>query len=195
MTKGIPTERFETVEVASAAALQDWLAANHARPEGVWLVTWKKSEPERYVSTAEILDAVVAWGWIDGLRRALDADRTMQLIGPRRTQAWVRSYKDRAERLIAEGRMRAPGAASIADGKAGGLWDYWADVDALIDPDDLRAALAAVPAAETYYDAAADSYRRNLLRWIKLAKTDATRAKRIARIVEASRRSERIPQM
>jgi hypothetical protein len=35
----IPTERFEQVTVDSAAALWDWLAANHVRDEGVWLLT------------------------------------------------------------------------------------------------------------------------------------------------------------
>lgn len=195
MRKGIPTERFDQVEVASTSELHDWLATNHARTEGVWLVTWKKCVPERYVSTDAILDALVAWGWIDGIRRKRGDDRTMQLIGPRRTQAWAKSYKDRAEHLIAERRMMPPGTASIEAGKASGLWDYWADVDALIEPDDLRAALSATPEAKTYYDATGDSYRRNLLRWIKLAKTDETRSGRITQIVETSRRGERIPQM
>lgn len=195
MAKGIPTERFDQVEVTSAAELRDWLATNHAQTENVWLVTWKKSVPDRYVSTSDVLDAVVAWGWIDGIRRKLDDDRTMQIVGPRHTQAWAKSYKDRAERLIADGRMMPPGLASMEAGKASGLWDYWADVDALIVPDDLRAALAGVPLAEAYFNGTGESYRRNLLRWIKLAKTDATRAKRIAQIVDASEKGDRIPQM
>lgn len=195
MAKGIPTERFQQVQVASKDQLEAWLAANHAQTENIWLVTFKKTLPEKYLSTADILDAVIAWGWIDGIRRKLDTDRTMQIIGPRHTQAWAKSYKDRTERLIKEGRMQSPGFASIEAGKASGLWDFWADVDALIDPDDLRRALASSPEAQTYYDNCGDSYRRNLLRWIKLAKTDATRAKRIAQIVAASGDGKRIPQM
>lgn len=193
--KGIPTERFEQVEVASVPALWDWLEANYERTENVWLVTYKKAVAEKYVSVDDVLDALVAYGWIDGIRRKLDETRTMQIIGPRHTQAWAKSYKDRAERLIADGRMRPPGEQSIAAGKASGLWDYWADVDALIDPDDLRTALRAEPRAKRFYDESGASYRRNLLRWIKLAKTDATRAKRIAKIVEASAAGDKIPQM
>lgn len=195
MAKGIPTERFEQVEVASADALWAWLEDNHGRTENVWLVTYKKTVPDKYVSVEQILDAVVAFGWIDGIRRKLDDSRTMQIIGPRHTQAWAKSYKDRAQSLIDAGRMQPPGAASMAAGKASGLWDYWADVDALIDPDDLRAALSGNSPAEAFYDASGASYRRNLLRWIKLAKTPATRNKRIAAIVEASGRAEKIPQM
>ena len=83
----------------------------------------------------------MAFGWIDGIRRKLDDDRTMQLISPRKVQHWAKSYKDRAARLIEEGRMQAPGLASIEAGKASGLWSFMDDVDALIVPEDLRMAL------------------------------------------------------
>ncbi|MCC1495045.1 YdeI family protein [Cognatishimia sp. F0-27] len=195
MTKGIPTERFEKVEVASAQELRAWLSLNHSQTENVWLVTYKKHVGDKYVSVEETLDAIISFGWVDGIRRKLDDDRTMQVIGPRHRQAWAKSYKDRAARLIKEGRMQAPGFASVEAGKQSGLWDYWADVDALIEPDDLRTALAASPAAKTYYDQTGESYRRNLLRWIKLAKTDVTRQKRIAQVVDFSLRGDRVPQM
>ncbi len=47
---GIPTDRFEEVQVSSTAELHDWLAANHGQAENIWLVTFKKSVPEKYVS-------------------------------------------------------------------------------------------------------------------------------------------------
>ena len=191
----IRTDDFDKVEVASSDALLAWMDENHAREASIWLVTWKKSTPEKYLSREAVLDALIAYGWIDGIRRKLDDDRTMQLISPRKVQHWSKSYKDRAKRLIAEGRMQPPGHASIAAGKESGLWDFLEDVDALIVPDDLRAALAKCHGAEVYFDTCPDAYRRNLLRWLKLAKTQATRSKRIAHIVEASASEKRIPQM
>ncbi|MEO0913053.1 MAG: YdeI/OmpD-associated family protein [Pseudomonadota bacterium] len=189
------TKEFEQVEITSPEALHAWLTAHHAQEESVWLVTWKKASPGKYVSREAVLDALIAFGWIDGRRARRDDDRTMQLISPRRTQAWAESYKARAARLEAEGRMEAPGRASIAVGKASGLWDAMADVDALIVPDDLAAALKTEPGAEAHFTAAAPSYRRNILRWIKRAKGEATRAKRIATIVAQSARGEKVPQM
>lgn len=192
---GIATDRFEQVQVSSPCELRDWLGVHHMQSENVWLVTFKKNVPDKFVSTQDILDAVISVGWVDGIRRKLDESRTMQIIGPRRTQAWAKSYKDRAERLIAEGRMTDAGHRSIAISKENGLWDYWADVDALIVPEDLRAALDSVPVAARMFDGSAPSYRRNLLRWVKLAKTAPTRIKRIAQIVDYSARNEKIPQM
>jgi uncharacterized protein YdeI (YjbR/CyaY-like superfamily) len=186
---------LERVEVRAAAALRDWLAANHAHEASVLLVTWKAARRDRYVSTGEVLDELIAFGWIDGRRWKLDAERTMQLIAPRRQQVWAQSYKDRAARLTAEGRMAPPGLAAIAESKAAGLWDAATDVDALVVPHDLAAALDVAPPAGAAFDSMAPSYRRNVLRWIAAARTAPTRAKRIAEATRAAAAGEKVPQM
>lgn len=183
----------ERVEIASPEALWSWLEDHHKRQSGVWLVTWKAQHPDRYVGREDVLDALIAHGWIDGRRMKLDEDRTMQWIAPRQQRAWAESYKARAARLIEEGRMHPAGLAAIEAGKASGLWDHFADVDALEVPGDLAQALRTAPVAQAWFADAAPSYRRNVLRWLKGARTDATRSKRIAAIVEASERGEKIP--
>ncbi|MEM6526741.1 MAG: YdeI/OmpD-associated family protein [Chloroflexota bacterium] len=192
MTK---TDNFEKVEVASAAELRTWLEANHEQDDSVWLVTYKKHMGEKYVSTQQILDEVLCFGWIDGIRRKLDDDRTMQLIAPRKTQHWARSYKDRVAKLEAEGRMHPAGLRVIEESKQNGLWNFMDDVDALIIPEDLAATLTAHPPAMENFENAAPSYRRNVLRWIKLAKTEKTRIKRLEKTADFAARDEKIPQM
>lgn len=189
----IPTERFEQVEVASTAQLRDWLEHHHEQQHSVWLVTWKKAAGGRYVSREQVLDELLCFGWIDGVARTLDEERTMQLISPRRVQHWAASYKDRVARLTKQGRMRPAGLRSVKAGKASGLWTFMDDVDALVVPDDLAAALAAQAGATQGFAAVPPSSRRFTLRWLKLAKTDTTRTQRIARIVDLSNRGERLP--
>lgn len=191
----IPTEGFAQVEVRSAEELRAWLLAHHGQAESVWLVTWKKAPGAPYVSVQEVLDELIAFGWIDGLRRKRDDGRTMQLISPRRQQVWAASYKQRAERLEAEGRMHPAGRAAISAAKAAGRWDETAEVDALVLPEDLVAALRGQTVAEAFFCGAAPSYRRNVLRWLHGAKRMETRAARVKRIVEASGRREKLPQM
>lgn len=181
---------MKELEITTAVQLWDWLAANHAQPASVRLVTWKAAHPTKHVNREQVLDALIAHGWIDGRRFKVDADRTAQLIAPRKQQAWAQSYKDRVARLRAEGRMHPAGEASVASGLVSGLWDFFADVDALVVPDDLDRALD-----RAAWDALAPSYRRNVLRWIKLAKTQATRSKRIAAVADATAKGEKIPQM
>lgn len=185
-------DRFERVEITSDAALWDWLGQNHARADGVWLVTWKAIHPERYVSREVVLDALIAHGWIDGRRLKLDDARTMQLIAPRKQTAWAQSYKTRAARLEAEGRMHPSGLAALAQGRQSGRWHETDPVDVLIVPDDLALAIAALGATD-WWQAAAPSYRRNVLRWIALAKRPETRRMRIDTVATAAARREKVP--
>ena len=190
MTK---TENFEQVEVTSAQQLRDWLEVNHTQSDSVWLVTYKKHTGNKYVSTQEILDEVLCFGWIDGIRRKLDADRTMQLIAPRQTQHWAKTYKDRVARLEQAGRMHPAGLNAIEASKRSGLWNFMDDVDALIKPDDLVAVLESHPGAADYFEAFPDASKRNILRWIKLAKQPATRAKRIEKTAVLAAQNMKIP--
>lgn len=191
----IETDRFEKVVVQSVDELRDWLMVNHPSNDSVWLVTYKKAVRGKYVSRDEVLDELLCFGWIDGLMRKIDDRLVMQLISRRRVQHWAQSYKDRAARLIAEQRMQPAGLAAIERSKREGLWDAMTAVDALLIPVDLGIALAALPPARTHFDGFAPSYRRNVLRWIELAKTQATRAKRMALIAETASRNEKLPQM
>ena len=182
----------ERVEVSSSIQLWDWLHTAHTQHESVWLVTWKAANRDKYVSRDEVLDALIAFGWIDGRRMKLDEERTMQLIAPRQEQAWAKTYIQRAERLESEGRMQESGRAAIQQAKASGRYDSMAEVDDLIEPEALMSALR-VGKATTWWNNAAPSYRRNILRWIAKAKRDSTKEKRIANVVEHCIRGEKVP--
>lgn len=189
----IKTENFKQVEIQSADELHTWLLENHTQTEAIWLVTFKKSEKEKYVSREEVLDQLISFGWIDGIRRKKDDLRTMQLISPRRIQHWAKTYKDRANKLVAENRMHQAGLDSIKQGKESGLWNFMDDVDQLIIPKDLELALQKLEGAFEFFVNINDSSKRFVLRWIKLAKTDKTRSKRIAKIVNLASIGEKLP--
>lgn len=186
-------DQLQRIEISEAGQLREWLSVHHGQDEGVWLVTFKKHISGKYVSTSEVLDELLCFGWVDGARKKLDADRTMQLITPRRKHHWAKTYKDRADKLIAEGRMRQAGLDAIERSKQDGLWTFMDDVDALIMPDDLAKALADHPPAQTHYEAMPPSRKRFMLRWIKLAKTPVTRGRRIKQAAELTAQGLKIP--
>lgn len=137
----IETERFEKIEIKSSADLRKWLLKNYSNENSFWLVTYKKSEPTKYVSRWDILDELLCFGWIDGIRSKLDDKRTMQLISKRKVEHWAKSYKERVTKLIAEEKMHESGLKSIKDSKSRGLWNFMDDVDNLVIPKDLKKAL------------------------------------------------------
>jgi uncharacterized protein YdeI (YjbR/CyaY-like superfamily) len=159
----LQTDRFAQLEVRSALDLHRWLKTHHAQRDSVWLVTFKKHTGGAYISKSVVLDELLCFGWVDGIARKLDADRTMQLISPRQTNVWTKSYRDRVAKLIREDRMQEPGREAIALSKAKGLWLANLDVDELVLPVDLTAALLAKPPAHINFTTFAPSYRRNVL--------------------------------
>ena len=172
-------DRFRKVEVASAGELREWLERNHTQSDSVWLVTFKKVQADKYVSREQVLDELVAFGWIDGVRSQVDDVRTMQLISPRKTKPWAKTYKDRAERLTTESRMHPAGLASVSAAKENGGWDEMNHVDALEVPPDLEVALELRSPARLHFEGFPDSVKRNILRWIAAAKTEETRMRRV----------------
>lgn len=189
----IKTENFEQVEVKSVAELRNWLLQNHAQKESIWLVTYKKEVPENYVSIPEVLDQLLCFGWMDGIRRKLDDTRTMQLIAPRKVEHWAKTYKDRFAKLEALGLIHQAGYDSVIASKKAGLWDFMDDVDNLIVPTDLQNALNENQIANHFINTLSPSNKRFVLRYLKLAKTDATRQKRIIQIVTLSAENKKIP--
>ena len=139
----------------------------------------------------QVLDEVLCFGWMDGRRMKLDEERTMQLLSPRKAEHWSKTYKDRVARLMAAGRMHESGLRAVEAAKRSGAWDFLNDVDALIKPDDLVAVLRKHPPALENYEAFPDSAKRDILRWIKLAKKPETRAKRIQKTAELAAQNQR----
>ncbi len=189
----IKTENFDKVEISSQKELRSWLMKNHRQSESVWLVTFKKSEPDKYVSRWDVLDELICFGWIDGIRRKLDDKRTMQLISQRKVEHWAKTYKERAAKLIDEGKMHESGLKTIETSKSNGLWNFMDDVDNLIVPKDLYDELSKYDSAAEFFDSINDSSKRFVLRWVKLAKTEKTRKNRINKLAQLSAKGKKLP--
>ena len=89
--------------------------------------------------------------------------------------------------------MAPAGLAAIERAKANGSWTMLEDVENLVVPDDLAAALDAAPVAAANWAAFSPTTRRGFLEWVRQAKRPATRAARIERTVELAARNERTP--
>jgi uncharacterized protein YdeI (YjbR/CyaY-like superfamily) len=114
----------EIVRCADAAEWESWLAAHHAVQDGVWLKIAKKGSDQPSVTPAEAIEVAICYGWIDSQRKSHDGDYFLQRFSLRRRgSAWSRLNVERAEALIAAGRMRAPGLAEIEAAKADGRWE------------------------------------------------------------------------
>jgi uncharacterized protein YdeI (YjbR/CyaY-like superfamily) len=157
-----------------------WLAENHLIATGVWLVYFKKTSGESYLSYDEMVEEALCFGWVDSKPGTVDASRSMLYFSPRNPKSnWSRPNKERIERLIAAGKMAPKGLEMVELAKKSGTWVALDGVENLEIPDDLQAALNALPKANEYFMAFPRSVKRGILEWIQSAKTPETRLKRI----------------
>ncbi len=173
----------EMVTFRSRAELRDWLMHHHGQSEAIHLATYKKHHPS-HVPWVEVVEELLCWGWIDAVVRRVDEDRSAHLVAPRKPgSAWSAVNKGLVEKARASGAMTAHGEATIAAAQANGMWSFLDDVEAGIVPDDLARALGDL---RRVWDSWPRSVIRGTLEWIKTAKTDATRARRIADVVDSA---------
>lgn len=175
------------------AAWREWLADHHAEPAGVWLVLAKKgtSHPTR-LRYDEALEEALCHGWIDGQAQRRDEATYRQRFTPRRTRSpWSQRNIGIVERLVAEGRMRAPGSAEVERAKVDGRWEQAYGGRAEIEvPEDLAAALLAEPRAQAMFDVLTGTNRYAVLYRVTTAKRPQTRARLIGQFVEMLARGE-----
>lgn len=175
---------FPWIEFGSRQQLRDWLEANHATATMFWLVSFKKHVKDSYVPYGDIVEELLCFGWIDSRTRRLDDDRTMLLVGPRKSgSTWSASNKQRVARLAKERLMTAAGQKKIDDAKKDGSWSYLDDIENLVIPDDLAEALSANKTARRNFESFNASSKKVILLWIKSARREPTRLKRVRETV------------
>jgi uncharacterized protein YdeI (YjbR/CyaY-like superfamily) len=181
----LPTD-LPVLAFADQAALEHWLEAEGATAPGVYVRLAKKGAGVPSVTYAELVESCLCFGWIDGRSNRLDDSFYLQRITPRRARSvWSQKNVDAVEALILAGRMRPGGLAAVDAARADGRWERaYAGSATITVPDDLAAALAAEPAAQREFEALDGANRYAVLWRVHTAASDATRAKRIAALVE-----------
>ncbi len=181
--------------VRDAAAWRRWLSKYQAEPDGVWLLLAKKGTTDPTSLTYDqALEEALCHGWIDGQAGRRDDATYKQRFTPRRRRsAWSKRNTDKAERLLAEGRMHPAGIAEMERAKADGRWEAAYDGSAEIEvPPELVAALAAEPKAQAMFKALNSQNRYAILYRLTTAKRADTRTRRLEQFVAMLARGETI---
>ncbi len=179
------------------AAFEAWLRRNHARETELWLRIYKKGSGLPTVTLAQALDVALCWGWIDGIRKALDEQSFLQRYTPRRARSiWSQINREHVQRLTAAGCMTPHGQRQVDAARADGRWDaaYAPIRSATKDsiPADLRAAIEASPRARRMFETLGRQNLFALAFRTNSMKTPAGRTRKIAALVAMLERGETI---
>jgi uncharacterized protein YdeI (YjbR/CyaY-like superfamily) len=168
-------------DFATPEDFEAWLAAHHDSETELWLKIHKKGSGLATVTYAEALDVALCWGWIDGQKKGFDDKSFLQRFTPRGARSiWSVVNREHVARLLAAGRMQPAGRKQVDAAKADGRWERaYQSAGKMEMPADLKAAIAAEPAALKTFETLNAANRYALAFRTHNMKTAAGRQKKI----------------
>lgn len=169
---------------ANSAAFEAWLREHSTRETEVWIKIHKVRSGLPSITPAEAIDVALCWGWIDAIRKSLDAQSFLQRYTPRgKKSVWSQVNVANVARLVAEGRMQPAGLAQVEAAKADGRWDRAYRQSTTEPPPEFLAAIAASPRAQATYARLSSQNRFAFAFRLLALKTEAARARKIEAFV------------
>jgi uncharacterized protein YdeI (YjbR/CyaY-like superfamily) len=167
---------------------RNWLEKNHKTANDVWLIHYKKSSCKKGLNHSNAVEEAICFGWIDGKLKKIDEQRYILRYSPRKSKSvWSRINKENAEKMISIGKMTESGFDKIEEAKKNGFWNSaYTNLVRERLPSDLKKALILNNKAWNNFQQFANSYRNMYIGWVKNAKTEETRKKRISKVVKNS---------
>lgn len=179
-----------------AAAFRAWLEKNHARSQELWVGYYKKHTGRPSITWPESVDEALCFGWIDGLRKAVDEHSFTIRFTPRRPKSiWSAINTRRAKALIKSGAMQPAGLAAFKarTAKRSGVYSFEQRHTIELDPAHVKL-FRRVPAAWEFFQAQPPGYRRRMAWWITSAMRETTRRSRLEKLIAHSALRQRVPQ-
>jgi uncharacterized protein YdeI (YjbR/CyaY-like superfamily) len=174
--------------------LRTWLKKNAAKAPELIVGFWKVGTGRPSITWSESVDEALCFGWIDGVRKRIDEHAYQIRFTPRRASSiWSAVNLNKYEQLLAAGRVTKAGQQAYACRKEekSKVYAYEQPVHAELRPEEVRN-FKAVPGAWNHFEASPPSYRKVVLHWITSAKKPDTRDVRLAKLIAACQRGERL---
>jgi uncharacterized protein YdeI (YjbR/CyaY-like superfamily) len=179
---------------ANADQFRHWLEAHGGTAEVLIVGFHKVASGQPSMTWPESVDEALCFGWIDGVRKRIDEESYQIRFTPRRAGSiWSSVNIKRTRALIEANKMTAAGLAAFErrTERKSSVYAYEQKAAAELTPAE-RVAFKKNRAAWRHFEAAAPSYKRTMLYWVVTAKKPETRARRLAKLIEASTAGNRL---
>jgi uncharacterized protein YdeI (YjbR/CyaY-like superfamily) len=175
----------------SQSSFRAWLERYHGAADQLVVRCFKTQHARRGLTYREALDEALCFGWIDGVRHALDEVSFTVRFTPRKAgSVWSAVNVRRATELQAAGRLRPAGAAAFERRKTSS-YSYENRPGAL--GRSLQARFRANDAAWAFFKAQPPWYQRTCSFWVMSARQAETRERRLALLISCAEAGEPIP--
>ena len=175
------------------ATFRKWLAANHAKSKELWVGFYKKDSGKPSITWPESVDEALCFGWIDGVRKSVDAESYKIRFSPRKPSSiWSAVNIRNMERLIKE-NLAAPAGIKAYEARKenrSGIYSYEQRPVELVEP--YASQFRRNKAAWQFFQAQPPGYRKIMNWYIVSAKLEKTRLARLEKLIDASAKQQRM---
>lgn len=174
-----------------------WLDRNHADTPELWVGFYKRDSGKPSITWPESVDGALCFGWIDGIRKSIDEVSYKIRFTPRKPRStWSAINIKRAKELSKAGLLHPAGLTAFRnrEGKRSEIYSYEQRKRAAFPPAYERI-FRKNPDAWKFFSTQPPGYRRICSWWVISAKRQATRASRLAQLIQYSEGKRRIPML
>jgi uncharacterized protein YdeI (YjbR/CyaY-like superfamily) len=184
------------VYFSSQEEFRKWLVKNHAAVNELIVGFHKKSSGKKGTTYSEALDEALCFGWIDGVRRSINAESYAIRFTPRKSKSiWSLVNVGHVERLQKAGKMAEPGLKAFAarEKRRTGIYSFEQQRPGLSAK--YKKLFRANTRAWEFFAKQAPWYQRTAGYWVSSAKQEETRMRRLAKLMEVSANGRRLDQL
>jgi uncharacterized protein YdeI (YjbR/CyaY-like superfamily) len=170
-----------------------WLEENHQNEKELIVGFYKVDSGKPSMTWSESVDQALCFGWIDGIRRAIDKESYCIRFTPRRpTSVWSTVNINKVEALIRQGLMHPSGleAYSYRKEDKSSIYSFENDVRKLSDS--LEKRFKDNSFAWSFFINQAKSYQKTIIHWIMSAKQEKTKLSRLDKVIAESEKQNRL---
>jgi len=170
-----------------------WLERHAASATELWLGYHKRGSDKASVTWPESVDHALCFGWIDGVRKNIDATSYVIRFTPRKLNStWSAVNIKRVAALRKQGLMQPAGLAAFGARRVqrSGIYSYEQRSMELAEP--YAGVLKKSAVASAFFAAQPASYRRAAIWWVTSAKQESTRLRRLDHLIRDSQRKRRL---
>lgn len=172
---------------------RDWLEKNHKRETELIVGYYKVKTGKPSMTWSESVDQALCFGWIDGIRRRIDEESYCIRFTPRRPKSnWSAVNIKKVAELTKKGLMKPEGNAVFEkrDDKRSGIYAYEKELARFSD--EFKKRFKTNKNAWNFFKDQAAGYRKSCTEWVMSAKQEATRERRLLKLIVESEKGNRI---
>jgi uncharacterized protein YdeI (YjbR/CyaY-like superfamily) len=182
---------------ATASAFRRWLVKHHQSSSELWVRYYKKDSGKPSITYPESVDQALCFGWIDGVRHAVDEDSYRVRFTPRKKKSvWSTVNIKKVVELKRQNLMSSAGlkAFEARTEDRSEIYSFEKKRKQELEPE-FRKRLNANKKARLFFEAQIPSYQRTATHWVMSAKKVETRVKRLEQLIADSEKGLWVPPM